>query len=599
MILKDEYKQFFLNPQASRHKHYEMLRYRFVDGLPVKEIARKFSVSFYTIESRIRDFKKSIGKGKPSKFFYEPAPGPKKDRKKPLVREDIIRLRKRGYASTDIYKALDVAGFKVSLSLIDQVLREKGVTGLKRRTKEDRERVSEEINTGKIPGLTIKEPVVPEVPAVTDVRSLDLSEGRAIMSRVAGIFLFLPLLVQLGFHEIVKKAKMAGTTMIPAVSYLLSLLTLKLLDKERKSHISDWNFDKGLGLFAGLNVLPKTVAITDYSYRLLNSQHNDLLAAWVGEMYPILCPVSSQAFALDFHPIPYRGEDSHLERHYVPARGKALPSILTFFARAVDSPMLCYANADIIREEQTLMSLKFVEYWKTITGVKPDWLYFDSKLTTYEGLSHLNEQGINFITIRRKGKKMIGNIFARSHTEWTSALIDTPQRKHQRVKYLEDRVKLRNYKGLCRQIAVTGLGRTTPTLFLTNNEKITGREAIIRYIKRNSIENDLGINVNFFHLDCLSSEVRLNVNLDVVFTAIANGCYRWLSQKLKGCEKMKPKQIYRKFVETSGDILIKENNIFVRLERRSHNPIIAQAELDKNPILIPWLNGKQLKFDFK
>jgi hypothetical protein len=35
----------------------------------------------------------------------------------------------------------------------------------------------------------------------------------------------------------------------------------------------------------------------------------------------------------------------------------------------------------------------------------------------------------------------------------------------------------------------------------------------------------LGISVNFFHLDCLASEVRLNVDLDVALTVLANGCY--------------------------------------------------------------------------
>ena len=43
--------------------------------------------------------------------------------------------------------------------------------------------------------------------------------------------------------------------------------TLKLLDKERHSHISDFDFDEALGLFAGLNALPKKSYAADYSYR--------------------------------------------------------------------------------------------------------------------------------------------------------------------------------------------------------------------------------------------------------------------------------------------------------------------------------------------
>ena len=45
--------------------------------------------------------------------------------------------------------------------------------------------------------------------------------------------------------------------MVPATSALLSLLVLKLLDKERRSHINDFNFDEAVGLFAGLNVPPR------------------------------------------------------------------------------------------------------------------------------------------------------------------------------------------------------------------------------------------------------------------------------------------------------------------------------------------------------
>ena len=91
--------------------------------------------------------------------------------------------------------------------------------------------------------------------------------------------------------------------MVPARAALLSLLTLKLLDKERRSHISDFNFDEALGLFAGLNVLPKKSYATDYSYRTTRPQQQRLLSGWVAGLAPLLFP-EAQAFCLDFHPIP-------------------------------------------------------------------------------------------------------------------------------------------------------------------------------------------------------------------------------------------------------------------------------------------------------
>jgi len=55
--------------------------------------------------------------------------------------------------------------------------------------------------------------------------------------------------------------------MIPAAQYLLSLLALKLVGRERISHVMDLVHDPGAALFAGLNVLPKVTALTTYSYR--------------------------------------------------------------------------------------------------------------------------------------------------------------------------------------------------------------------------------------------------------------------------------------------------------------------------------------------
>ncbi|HEO72127.1 MAG TPA: hypothetical protein ENN80_12770 [Candidatus Hydrogenedentes bacterium] len=589
------YQDFFVNPQCPRHARYEMLRARFVDGLPVKAIAQHFGTTFHAVQSRIRDFKAQVDKGEVAPFFRESKPGPKGDRKKPEVAAHVLRLRARGYANTDIHRALKRAGFEVSQSLINEVLREEGLSGMGKRTQAQREEVARQIRSGDIPGLNAPAPAAPRTPAVANVRQLELGEGRSLYSRVAGIFLFLPFLLRMDVARLVEEAGMAGTKTIPALSYLLSLLSLKLLDKERKSHITDWNFDEALGLFAGLNVLPKDSAATDYSYRLGHGEHNALMAGWVRNAYPILCPDSAREFALDLHPIPHRGEATGLENHYVAQRGKAAHSVQTFFARAVDSPMACYATADIVREEQDRLPLRFIDYWNAITGVKPDWLYFDSRLTTYAVLDQLREQRVHFITIRRRGSRVVQNLLEQPSAAWRSAVIDTPRRRHQRIQYLEQGVQLNHYSGFCRQVAVRGLGRQAPTLFLTDNEEATGRAIITRYIQRNAIENDLGINVNFFHLDCLASEVRLNVHLDVVLTVMANGCYRWLSQKLKGSANMEPKQLYRKFIETGGRITIEPEAIRVHLDRRAHNPFIAQARLDQDPMPIPWLAGKTLR----
>ena len=425
-----------------------------------------------------------------------------------------------------------------------------------------------------------------------------LASGRFLRTRVAGVFLFLPLLAKLGFDRLVTEAQYPGSKMIPAASALLSILALKLLDKERRSHIGDFNFDEALGLFAGLNILPKKTFATDYSYRTQREQQAALLQGWVKALAPVMFP-NATGFSLDFHPIPYRGEPSGLDRHYLPRRGVAGPSVLSFFALEQQSRCLCYSNANLIRAEQNGELMRFVEFWHAITGTDPQWLYFDSKLIDYPEMSHVNQRGIYFVTIRRRGADIVKRLKQRPSSDWKKAVIDTPKRCHQNICYIDETVKLRGYEGPIRQIAATGLGHDQPTLFLSNNFDETARELIIRYAGRNRIEDGLGISVNFFHLDCLASEVRLNVDLDVALTVIANGCYRWLASRLRGYEKAAPKQLYRRFVETGGTITIQDDRISITFERRSHNPILREAGLDRELIPIPWLGDRPVVFTYR
>ena len=400
------------------------------------------------------------------------------------------------------------------------------------------------------------------------------------------------------FDAIVREANYCGTKMIPADAAILSLLVLKLLRKERLSHIDDYNVDPALGLFAGLNVLPKKSFATDYSYRTQRSNQPQLLGSWIKRVAPVLLS-EAKSFSLDFHPIPYRGDEALLENHYIPCRGVACPSVQAFFAQDHKNHVFCYANANLMRNEQTAEVLHFAEYWKDLTGQFPEWLYFDSKLTTYAELSELNIRKIFFVTIRRRGTRLIDRLNLAPQSQWTSATIDIPKRRHKKIWYLDEMIRLGDYEGQLRQIAVTGLGRERPTLFLTNHLTESPREIIMNYARRNGIEDGLGTNVNFFHMDNLSSEVRLNVDLDVTLTVIANSCYRWLADRLKGFQNAKPKQLSRKFIETSGEIEINPNRILlVTLDRRCHNPILREAAIDKDSPPILWLGGYRIQFQF-
>jgi hypothetical protein len=117
---------------------------------------------------------------------------------------------------------------------------------------------------------------------------------------------------------------------------------------------------------------------------------------------PLLLPEAS-AFCLDFHPIPYRGDPTGLDTHYIAQRGKAGTNVLTFFAYELLSRLLCYANASLARADQAGELMRFIEFWHTIAGRDPQWLYFDSKLAPYPELSRVR---IPVIPAAQSGAKL-------------------------------------------------------------------------------------------------------------------------------------------------------------------------------------------------
>ncbi len=214
-------------------------------------------------------------------------------------------------------------------------------------------------------------------------------------------------------------------------------------------------------------------------------------------------------------------------------------------------------------------------------------------------MNRLNLRGKTwFITIRRRGSRILRGLEKQPPSAWRRTVIDTPHRRHRNIRDLEQTIRVADYEGGLRQIAITGLGRDKPTLVLSNNLEATARQIITRYTSRNGIEDSLGSGVNFFHLDCLASEVPLNADLDAALTVLANGCYRWLASELDGFAEAKPKRLCRKIIETGGTVRVTRDQIHVHFQRRSHNPILRQAGLDAKAGAIPWAGGRTLRFTY-
>ena len=179
---------------------------------------------------------------------------------------------------------------------------------------------------------------------------------------------------------------------------------------------------------------------------------------------------------------------------------------------------------------------------------------------------------------------------------WQRCQITQAKGKRRRVQYVDERVRLDDYNGTARQLIVTGLGHESPTFFLTNDlpQPQTARDIIQTYAGRNYVENQLGEQITFFHLDCLCSDVRLNVNFDLTLTVLADLLYRRLAGRLKGFVHASPSKLFRKFVDTPGAIEITSRAVIVRLSKRAHNPLLKEGGLTEPTRRVPWLGGRSV-----
>jgi hypothetical protein len=284
-----------------------------------------------------------------------------------------------------------------------------------------------------------------------------------------------------------------------------------------------------------------------------------------------------------------------LDRHYVSKRSRREKAVLTFFAQDAETRALCYSNADLRAREHADEVLRFADFWEQTYGRRPPHLIFDSQLTTYRNLAELDRRGIRFLTLRRRGKAMVRALDALPAGSWTTLNLKGLRRGYNRPKVYESRIQVKDYPGSLRQIAAKNLGHESPTFLLTNDDEEPAKSLLVTYAHRMLIENGIAENVDFFHLDALSSAVVLNVDLDVTLTVLANGFYRRLARKLKGFETAQPRQIWRRFLACPGKIRIEESTVQVSLKRKAHHPLLLDSGALDEEIAVPWWGGRILQ----
>jgi transposase-like protein len=573
--------EVFARPQHVNQRRYEAIRAYVYEGASLAEAAARFGYAPSALASLVRDWRA----GRLALFAEPGRPGRKSAPRKDAARARVIELRRQGLSVYEISSKLAAEGRPLNRTGVGQILAEEGFGRLLRHP---------EPEASVSPATPGRDTSLPPA-KVIDFAAFP---GRA-ETRLAGLLLAVPDLVAFDLPALARAAGYPGTRVIPAVSWLLSLLALKLTGTRRVSHVDDLLDDPATALFAGLAVLPKKSALTSYSWRLSHDHQRRFLAALDAKMIAAGLAGSDEGiFDLDFHAVTHWGHDPVLEKHYVPARSQRARSVLTFFAQDSGTHNLVYASADLSKATQAREAITFCDHWKQASGADPKMLIMDQKVTTQAVLGELDARGVKFLTLRMRSPALTRHISGLAPAGFKTITLDRPG-PHNKPRVHEDlAVTLTSYPGTVRQLVVTGLGRDAPTVIITNEHQATLKHLVSQYARRMTIEQRLAEIIRAFCADALSSTVNLNVDLDIMLCVLAQALLAAFRARLgPGYATATPDTLQRRFLDSSGTITTTGDQITVRIDRRAYSPALRQASLPADTT-VPWWHGRRLHFEF-
>jgi transposase len=569
-------RDYFTKNLPPKQRQYEAIRAVAFNESAIKDIAERFGYTAQTLRMLINRLVRDK-----LQLFPDIKRGPKGRHIPSETEKVIIQLRrKKMLNSREITEQLNRSNISIGVRTVERILTDAGFPRLRRRT--DKER-----------GLSKEGTVIPK-------RSMNLSlktlHPFRIDCKVAGIFLFLPYILDSGIVDIIQGCALPESGDIGKQQAALSMLLLKLIGNERLSHIQQYNTDAGFGVFAGLNVLPKPTYMCSYSCRTDASavmKFQQKMIKNFNQLYPDL--YQGKTINLDFHSIPHFGEESEMEKVWCGTRGKSLRGANTFFAQDGESDLLIYTRSDIKRAESSEEIKKFINYWGAIKGIVKETLVFDSKLTRYDILYELNKDNIKFITLRIRSKTLIEETMKVPEKEWQKVYLPIPKRKYKHVRVHESTVVLIAGQKAFRQLIVKDHGRAEPTFVISNNNEMKSAELLTIYARRWHIENKLSDIVHFFNVNALSSPIMIRIHFDLLWTIIADTFYFLLAKDLRRFENCSPQKLFKQFIDMPGQIDYDGKRFTVRMRKRATTPILLGIDKLNKEIIVPWLDNKPLR----
>ena len=228
-----------------------------------------------------------------------------------------------------------------------------------------------------------------------------------------------------------------------------------------------------------------------------------------------------------------------MENNWSGKRGKALASMLAVLAGNPDSGIIDYGDTTIMHKNHDAVVLEYLDFYKKSNKGKADdlkYLVFDSKFTNYENLGKLDSKQVKFITIRRRGKKIIQEI---------------------------DQIPKENWR-----IVRVGC----------------------------AVEKTISEKIEFFHFNRISSSMVIKVDFDLTMSILAYNLYRLLALETQKYASLTAETLFVKMVSNSGRVEIKDRRIELTLKKKRSLPVMLEMMNQYKSLTYPWLFDKSIIF---
>jgi len=547
---------FFSKPQNTIQKQYEALRAFYLEKCPGNEVAERFGYTLSAFYSLTRDFKKRLTSNCPEQHFFISRTAGRKPRKDHSELDQlIIGLRKKYLSVPDIKAVLDTQGQNASEGYIYNILIKEGFSRLPRRQSTVREKVA----------------VMPTIEAPKSVMLVFIPESFTGQNSL-GMLCLLPYIQRYGIVNLIENSNYPETNSINRLSSILCFVALKLSNIRRYSADDLWCMDRGLGLFSGLNVLPKTGWYSSYSHRATRSMNRDFLKGLNRILHRE--GLLSDTANIDFTTIPYWGDDDHLENNWSGTRNKALASLSAVLAQDPDSGIITYGDTTIRHGKKNDVAVEFLDFYTSEADLK--YLVFDSKFTTYKNLAKLGQK-VKFLTIRRRGKKIVEELNQKPSSSWKRIRVMMANGKGRNLRVNDTKVFLKDYGSEVRQIAITGHGKIKPALLITNDFDMPRDQLVRKYARRWLVEKCISEQIEFFHLNRVSSSMVIKVDFDLTMSILAHNILRLFAMELSGYSHNSDYTLYKKFLSMTGNVQIEDKHIKVSMKKKRDLPLLLTA----------------------